>query len=156
MSVVAQDDGQEYREGLHRVGDLDHGKGRAKRVVRLGLVVDPRLTLRAGASLVRTAGEGAVLIVCDQSVPVKRRTEVESWGVEVVGVRSDLSGRPDPLEVARLLASRGVQNVLLEGGATLAGAWWSSGLIDRVMAYVSPRILSGLSLIHISEPTRPY
>jgi diaminohydroxyphosphoribosylaminopyrimidine deaminase/5-amino-6-(5-phosphoribosylamino)uracil reductase len=51
--------------------------------------------------------------------------------------------RPDPLAVARLLAGRGVQYLLLEGGAVLAGAWWAAGLVDKVVAFVSPRVLSG-------------
>ena len=45
--------------------------------------------------------------------------------------------------MARALVARGVQNLLLEGGATLAGAWWAEGLIDHVVAYVAPRVLCG-------------
>ena len=109
----------------------------------LRVVVDTDLCLERDASLVRTAGEGPVLLVCSEQVPADRRAEVESWGVEVVAVSA---GRPDPSAVARLLAARGVQNLLLEGGATLAGAWWSAGLVDKVIAYISPRLLSGEAL----------
>jgi diaminohydroxyphosphoribosylaminopyrimidine deaminase / 5-amino-6-(5-phosphoribosylamino)uracil reductase len=31
--------------------------------------------------------------------------------------------------------------VLLEGGPTLAGAFWEAGLVDRVLAYVAPALL---------------
>jgi diaminohydroxyphosphoribosylaminopyrimidine deaminase/5-amino-6-(5-phosphoribosylamino)uracil reductase len=60
--------------------------------------------------------------------------------VEVAAVAGEL---PVPSAVASLLAGRGAQTVLLEGGATLAGSWWSAGFIDRVVAFVSPRLLSG-------------
>ena len=106
----------------------------------LRVVVDTDLCLDREAALVRTAGEGPVLIVCGEQVRADRRAEVESWGVEVMAVSA---GRTEPSAVARLLAARGVQNLLLEGGPTLAGAWWSAGLIDRVIAYISPRLLSG-------------
>ncbi len=33
---------------------------------------------------------------------------------------------------------------LLEGGPRVAGAWWAAGLIDRVMAFVCPQIISGM------------
>ena len=32
-------------------------------------------------------------------------------------------------------------SVLLEGGPTLAGAFWDDGLIDKVVGYVSPVLL---------------
>ncbi len=39
------------------------------------------------------------------------------------------------------LRARGVVSVLLEGGPTLAGAFWDDGLIDKVVGYVSPVLL---------------
>ncbi len=106
----------------------------------LRVVVDTDLGVEPDAALVRTIGQGPVLMVCSDRVAERRRAQVRSWGLEVATLPG---GRPQPTAVARLLAQRGVQNVLLEGGATLAGAWWSAGLIDRVVAYVSPRLLSG-------------
>lgn len=110
----------------------------------LRVVVDSKLTLKPDAALVRTADEGPVLVVCAKDIPAERRAEAESWGVETLAVSADdSSGRPDPSMVARMLADRGVQDLLLEGGPGLAGAWWSHGLIDKVVAFVSPRLVSG-------------
>ena len=47
-----------------------------------------------------------------------------------------------PLEaVLRDLLARGVVRVLLEGGPTLAAAFWQAGLVDEVVAYVAPALL---------------
>ncbi len=46
-----------------------------------------------------------------------------------------------PENVLADLHSRGVLSVLLEGGPTLAGAFWNAGLIDKVVGYVSPVLL---------------
>jgi diaminohydroxyphosphoribosylaminopyrimidine deaminase/5-amino-6-(5-phosphoribosylamino)uracil reductase len=46
-----------------------------------------------------------------------------------------------PEKVLADLHSRGVISVLLEGGPTLAGAFWNDGLIDKVIGYVSPVLL---------------
>jgi diaminohydroxyphosphoribosylaminopyrimidine deaminase/5-amino-6-(5-phosphoribosylamino)uracil reductase len=54
--------------------------------------------------------------------------------------------RVSPRSVARLLGSRGIQSVLMEGGPRLAGSWWSAGLVDQVIAFISPRIVSGTGL----------
>ncbi|GLZ36912.1 bifunctional diaminohydroxyphosphoribosylaminopyrimidine deaminase/5-amino-6-(5-phosphoribosylamino)uracil reductase RibD [Actinokineospora sp. NBRC 105648] len=47
----------------------------------------------------------------------------------------------DPAEVLAALAARGVVDVLLEGGPTLAGAFVAADLVDRVLAYVAPALL---------------
>jgi len=72
--------------------------------------------------------------------------EVAGWGVEVVSVPADAAGRPLPQEVAVLLGRREVQSLLLEGGPTVAGAWWKAGLIDRIVAFVAPVIVGGAGL----------
>jgi diaminohydroxyphosphoribosylaminopyrimidine deaminase/5-amino-6-(5-phosphoribosylamino)uracil reductase len=47
----------------------------------------------------------------------------------------------DPDDVLNALAELGVVDVLLEGGPTLAGAFWSAGRVDRVLAYIAPALL---------------
>ncbi len=47
----------------------------------------------------------------------------------------------DPHAVLADLADRGVVDVLLEGGPTLAGAFAGAGVIDRVVAYIAPALL---------------
>ncbi|GAB3678265.1 bifunctional diaminohydroxyphosphoribosylaminopyrimidine deaminase/5-amino-6-(5-phosphoribosylamino)uracil reductase RibD [Saccharopolyspora tripterygii] len=47
----------------------------------------------------------------------------------------------DPAAALAELAGRGVVDVLLEGGPTLAGAFWNVGLVDRVLAYIAPALL---------------
>jgi len=39
------------------------------------------------------------------------------------------------------LAGRGVVDVLLEGGPTLAGAFLRAGCVHRVLAYLAPAVL---------------
>jgi diaminohydroxyphosphoribosylaminopyrimidine deaminase / 5-amino-6-(5-phosphoribosylamino)uracil reductase len=47
----------------------------------------------------------------------------------------------DPAEVLDTLQDRDVIDILLEGGPTLAGAFLAAGLVDRVLAYVAPKLL---------------
>jgi diaminohydroxyphosphoribosylaminopyrimidine deaminase/5-amino-6-(5-phosphoribosylamino)uracil reductase len=50
-------------------------------------------------------------------------------------------GRFDLPAVLSLLAERGVNEIQLEAGATLAGAFMSAGLVDEVLLYVAPVLL---------------
>jgi diaminohydroxyphosphoribosylaminopyrimidine deaminase/5-amino-6-(5-phosphoribosylamino)uracil reductase len=56
----------------------------------------------------------------------------------------------DPAVVLTELTSRGVVDVLLEGGPRLAGAFLSAGMIDRVLAYVAPKLL-GAGLLALAD-----
>lgn len=47
----------------------------------------------------------------------------------------------DPAEVLATLHERQVRQVLLEGGATLAAAFWRAGLVDEVVSYLAPALL---------------
>ncbi len=48
-----------------------------------------------------------------------------------------------PACVLASLYDRGARSALLEGGATLAGAFVAAGLVDRVVGYVAPKLLAG-------------
>jgi diaminohydroxyphosphoribosylaminopyrimidine deaminase / 5-amino-6-(5-phosphoribosylamino)uracil reductase len=114
----------------------------------LRVVVDESLRLSRESSLVRTVEQGPVLALCGPDVDAARRREVEAWGVETAVVEAVTGGWDprsglDPEAVGRCLVSRDVREVLLEGGARLAGAWWAAGCIDRVAAFVCPRVISG-------------
>ncbi len=47
----------------------------------------------------------------------------------------------DPAVVVAELHRRQVRQLLLEGGATLAAAFWRAGLVDEVVSYVAPSLL---------------
>lgn len=107
------------------------------------VVVDSALRLSRHSALVASVEQGPVLVVCGTGVDTARRAEVESWGVETAVVGT-AGGGLDPRAVGRYLVSRDVREVLLEGGPRLAGAWWAAGLVDKVGAFVCPRLVSGL------------
>jgi diaminohydroxyphosphoribosylaminopyrimidine deaminase / 5-amino-6-(5-phosphoribosylamino)uracil reductase len=109
----------------------------------LRVVVDRSLRLSRQSALVASAKEGPVLALCGPWVEDARRAEVESWGVQTAVVDAAQGGL-DPKSIGRYLVSRDVREVLLEGGPRLAGAWWEAGCIDRVAAFVCPRVVSGI------------
>lgn len=47
----------------------------------------------------------------------------------------------DPVQALGTLADRGVHSVLLEGGPTLAGAFWAAGCVDELLVYLAPALL---------------
>ena len=56
----------------------------------------------------------------------------------------DLELRPGPLaEELEALAAEGVQSLLLEGGPTLAAAFFEADLVDKLLVFVAPKLAGG-------------
>jgi len=106
-------------------------------------VVVGSATLTPESALVRSLAAGPVLVVAGNDLGDDRRAELRSWGVEVATAGRSGDGLLEPHAVAALLAERGVQTVLLEGGRRLAGSWWAAGVIDKVAAFICPKLAPG-------------
>jgi diaminohydroxyphosphoribosylaminopyrimidine deaminase/5-amino-6-(5-phosphoribosylamino)uracil reductase len=83
--------------------------------------------------------EGVVLLLCTQA-DAQRRKSLERQGAEVMVIAAQ-DGRPQLETVLRELASRGANEVWVEAGATLAGAFVRAGLFDELIVYVAPTLL---------------
>jgi len=53
---------------------------------------------------------------------------------------------PYPETAAKALADHGLLDVLLEGGAEIAGAWLRAGTISRVILYLAGRMGGGVGI----------
>ncbi len=61
---------------------------------------------------------------------------MSKWPILPAGAR-----RPDLAAVLELLAARGANEVWVEAGATLAGAFVEQGLFDELVLYLAPTLL---------------
>jgi diaminohydroxyphosphoribosylaminopyrimidine deaminase / 5-amino-6-(5-phosphoribosylamino)uracil reductase len=109
----------------------------------LRVVVDSRLRTPPTARVVAAtrSSSAPTWIVTTTTAAERRSRRLEAAGARVVRVAGDGEGRVDVAEMLRALARCDVASVLLEGGPTLAGAFWRAGLVDRVVAFVAPMIL---------------
>jgi diaminohydroxyphosphoribosylaminopyrimidine deaminase / 5-amino-6-(5-phosphoribosylamino)uracil reductase len=73
--------------------------------------------------------------------PAARVGALRARGVEVETLAGDA-----PARIAaglRTLGGRGIQSVLVEGGAALAGALIAAGAVDRVAWFLAPLLIGG-------------
>jgi diaminohydroxyphosphoribosylaminopyrimidine deaminase / 5-amino-6-(5-phosphoribosylamino)uracil reductase len=117
---------------------LTDRSGRPRPRPLLRVVLDERLGLAPDSKLARTARRSPVLVFTSERADAARAAALGSLGVEVVRLPS--AGR-DPARVLDALRERGVQGLLVEGGANVAGAFLRAGLIDKVSFFVAPLIL---------------
>jgi diaminohydroxyphosphoribosylaminopyrimidine deaminase/5-amino-6-(5-phosphoribosylamino)uracil reductase len=103
----------------------------------LRVVLDSRLRTPSDSRIINR--EGRVLIIGTQDDP-RRRESLQRQDVEIA-VLPAAGGRPDLREVLKLLAGRGANEVWVEAGATLAGAFLRDGLFDELVVYLAPTLL---------------
>ncbi|RZU48936.1 diaminohydroxyphosphoribosylaminopyrimidine deaminase/5-amino-6-(5-phosphoribosylamino)uracil reductase [Krasilnikovia cinnamomea] len=123
-------------------------------VVGVGTVLadDPQLTVRdlRDGSLAITQPLRVVVDSAGRTPATARVRDASAptWIATAAELGTGPDGRVDLSALLSTLYARGVRAVLLEGGPTLAGAFLSAGLVDRVIGYVAPKLLgAGLSAL---------
>ena len=99
----------------------------------LRVVLDPGLATVARGRV--REGDAPTLYLHAPDTKPPRSMDAERAAVPVQGGRFDLDA------VLALLAARGINEVQLEAGATLAGAFLSAGLVDELLLYIAPVLL---------------
>lgn len=97
----------------------------------LKVVVDSRLQTPPTAKMFKAGGD--VLVAAAQA-------NGSIADVEVVVLPND-KGQVDLAALLKLLADRECNEVLVEAGATLAGAFLQAGLVDELVVYMAPILL---------------
>jgi diaminohydroxyphosphoribosylaminopyrimidine deaminase/5-amino-6-(5-phosphoribosylamino)uracil reductase len=114
----------------------------ARRAQPLRIVLDGRLRISPTAAvLAARAGEPA-LVIGAEGAPSGRVRALRRAGAEV----ELLPARRQEVPLARVLAAlakRGIQSLLVEGGAAVAAAFIAAGLVDRVVLFHAPLLLGG-------------
>ncbi|AMC99822.1 bifunctional diaminohydroxyphosphoribosylaminopyrimidine deaminase/5-amino-6-(5-phosphoribosylamino)uracil reductase RibD [Halomonas chromatireducens] len=108
----------------------------------LRVVVDTHLRLPQAAACLRESGRTLVATV--MGYDVDRRARLESAGAEILVLPAGEGGRVDLAALLGYLAEQELVNeVLLETGATLAGAMLDANLVDEMQLFVAPTLLGG-------------
>jgi len=113
----------------------------------LRVVLDTRLRMSAQARMLSLPGDTLVLTGIQSSA---RQQALLDSGAEVAVVDAEL-GRLKPDAVLKFLAARGINEVLLECGPMVAGAFLKHGLVDELVIYLAPHVMgdSAQGLFHL-------
>jgi len=113
----------------------------------LRVVLDTQLRMPVQAKMLSLPG--ATLIVTGVT-DAERWQVLQMTGAEVAAVEK-AGEQLQPEAVVRLLAEREINEVLLECGPTLAGAFLKAGLVDELVLYIAPHLMgdSARGLFHL-------
>lgn len=105
------------------------------------VVVDSMLRLKIDSQLIESARKYPTLVVTGSRPDEALKAALERKGARVASVDCGTDGRPEPLAIMRTLAGLGLTRVLLEGGGTIAAAFFRAGIVDRVAWFHAPLVL---------------
>jgi len=106
------------------------------------VVVDSQLRIDPGCRLLRQQSNAGTMIATTSAADPAKIELLRTDGVEVQ-IFPGQAGHVRLPDLWQELGRRDVQRLLLEGGATLAGAALKERLIDRLMIFLAPKLVGG-------------
>jgi len=106
------------------------------------VVVDTLGQLKLDSKLVRNDDPSKTILLTTKKADPDHLNQLISKGIEVV-VLSEKNNHVDLKKAFQYLAERKLINILSECGPKLQGTLMAEGLIDRVAAFISPKIVGG-------------
>jgi diaminohydroxyphosphoribosylaminopyrimidine deaminase/5-amino-6-(5-phosphoribosylamino)uracil reductase len=115
------------------------GVGAVRQPARV--VFDSQARLSLESKLLASVEEAPVIVITGPGAPPERAAALAAAGADVLAV----TGEPAARVTAALgeLGRRDITSLLLEGGATLAGAFLDAGEVDELRLFVAPLVLGG-------------
>lgn len=106
------------------------------------VIVDSRLRISLDCQIVQTAHDYRTIVACSFASEEKR-TQLEKAGVQVVELPPTENGFVDFEKLMEYLGSEKIDSVYVEGGGTIHETLIKTGLVNKVSAYIGPKIFGG-------------
>lgn len=113
------------------------------------IVCDTHLKTPLTSKLVQTAGEAPEQCRTPRTIiatAVKNESLLAPYkeaGVEILRIEEDKDNHISLKSLMRQLGEKKIDSVILEGGGTLAWSALNAGIVNRVQAYISPKVFGG-------------
>ena len=103
------------------------------------IIVDSNARTPLDAKIL-TDGLAPTIIAVSESAPAEKITALKNLGAEIIVAGST---EVDLRILLRELGRREITSILLEGGGTLNFSMIRAGLVDKIYAFIAPKILGG-------------
>jgi len=107
----------------------------------LKIIVDSNGKISSESNVLKLNPQLTIIATTDKMEPKKKR-DLERMGAQVV-VCPEKYGKVDLGYLMFSLGRMGIDSVLLEGGSTIAFSALMSGIVDKVVSFIAPKIIGG-------------
>lgn len=117
---------------------LEHGKGSDP----VRIIVDSSAGIPLEARVLNPESDAGTIIAVTEKAPKDKLKALEEKGAEIIAAPLK-NERVDLTYLMRALGERKIDSVLLEGGSELNYAALEAGIVDKVNAFIAPKIIGG-------------
>ncbi len=105
------------------------------------IICDTHLRTPLSANVVCTARESPTILATCCKDP-KRRSYYEKQGCRILSC-AEKDGRVDLIDLTEKLGQMKIDSILMEGGGSLNWSALQSGIVQKVQAYIAPKLFGG-------------
>lgn len=106
------------------------------------IIVDTHLRIPLEAKVLHLESTSVTFIACAKGADSQKVSALEAQGARVLQLGTH-QGRVDLNALMQVLGEAGIDSILLEGGAELNFSALQGGVVDKVLAFVAPKIVGG-------------
>jgi diaminohydroxyphosphoribosylaminopyrimidine deaminase / 5-amino-6-(5-phosphoribosylamino)uracil reductase len=106
------------------------------------VIVDTKLRTPLKAKVITQSSSAKTYIATLDTMPKDRLVKLLDAGAEIVLARGN-KGRVDLKALMKMLGGIGVTSVLIEGGAEVNASALRSGIVDKVVMFIAPVLMTG-------------
>lgn len=106
------------------------------------VVVDTHLRIPLHAKVLKQKSQARTIVVTVAGASKSKIKKLQAVGAEVITVKS-AQGRVDLRDLMRTLGKMDIMSVLIEGGAEINASALKAGIVDKVVIFVAPLLMTG-------------
>ena len=106
------------------------------------VIVDSRLRIPLNAKVIKQRSSAKTFIATLDTMPKDKLVKLLDAGAEILLARGR-TGRVDLKYLMKMLGSFGITSVLIEGGAEVNASALKSGVVDKVVMFIAPKLMTG-------------
>ncbi len=114
--------------------------GNGKDAIRI--VVDSNGAISENCNAITVKSNAGVILATTSAIPFEKEKILQEKKVQILKLEDD-NGRVDLNQLMNKLYTLGIDSVLLEGGGNLNASALASKIVDKVMFFISPKIIGG-------------
>ncbi|MBN1405498.1 MAG: bifunctional diaminohydroxyphosphoribosylaminopyrimidine deaminase/5-amino-6-(5-phosphoribosylamino)uracil reductase RibD, partial [Candidatus Omnitrophica bacterium] len=105
------------------------------------IIIDSKLNIPVNAKIFSKYSPAKTIIAITKSAPKNKIKQFERKNAEIIIVKSK-KGLVDLTALMKILAKKGIIDILAEGGSRLSASLLSEGFVDKVLFFIAPKIIA--------------
>nr|WP_288523927.1 bifunctional diaminohydroxyphosphoribosylaminopyrimidine deaminase/5-amino-6-(5-phosphoribosylamino)uracil reductase RibD [uncultured Romboutsia sp.] len=107
------------------------------------IVVDSNLRIPYDSKILQTAKKFKTIIATTEKARKEKIHKLKDLGIIVIETKSK-NEKVDLKDLMHKLGNQNIDSILLEGGSTLNYSALESGIVDKILVYIAPKIIGGM------------